>query len=149
MIVSYVDYSPGTLFNIGIWSGSSYGTLLANGVDSTSFDDVTMPIKLIAADSLNIDGPAVLVYGFPENEVSVSAKAGKFGAKLMQRSVFKAKSGGKKYLTVAGHSTCSGPTAEPVKKQVPASFSLTTNPNTNVVTHSNPITLTVTIFDKR
>ena len=66
----------------------------------------------------------------------------------MQRSVFKAKSGGKKYLTVAGHSTCSGPTAEPVKKQVPASFSLTTNPNTNVVTHSNPITLTVTIFDK-
>ena len=50
----YVDYSPGTLFNIGIWSGSSYGTLLANGVDSTSFDDVTMPIKLIAADSLTL-----------------------------------------------------------------------------------------------
>ena len=115
---TFADYPEGTLFNIGITDDGDYGLLLANGETAPSFDDVTMPIKFIAADSIDVDSTIVLFRGSPEKGSSVSGISGKSGNKLTVTQAYKPKKGGKKFLAVAGNLACSGPAAVTIKKEI-------------------------------
>ena len=112
---TFADFPEGTLFNIGIADDGDYGLLLANGMSAPSFDDVTMPIKFIAADSIDVDSTVISFFGSPEKGSSVSGIPGKSGNKMMLTQAFKPKKGGKKFLA-AGNSTCSGPAKETIVK---------------------------------
>ena len=137
---TYIDYPAGTLFDIGIWSGIGYGTLLANGADSTSFDDVTMPIKFIATDSLALDSVVVTIYGAPDNGSSASGIAGKSGNKKMLTQAYKPQKGGKKFLAALDNSTCSGPTKGTIVK-----YKLTVNTCLEDILNNGQTAIRVTV----
>jgi hypothetical protein len=121
--------------------------LLANGEAAPSFDDVTMPIKFIAAESIDVDSTVVSFFGSPERGSSLSGAAAGSNGKGVQQQSLKPKKNGKKYLALAAEISCSGPAKVKIKKQVPANFKFTIDPKTATVTHTQPVKLIVTLID--
>ncbi len=56
---SLTDFSPGQSFEVGIDSGSAYGTILTSGGTGGYFSSASQPFQFIAADSINADSVMV------------------------------------------------------------------------------------------
>ncbi|MFZ1081783.1 MAG: hypothetical protein WAO19_07645, partial [Candidatus Kryptoniota bacterium] len=75
---SLSDFSPDQSFEVGIDSGSAYGTILSSGSTGGYFASIPQPFQFIAADSINADSVMVSIrVGYQPAVASSTVPGGK------------------------------------------------------------------------
>ena len=99
---TFIDYSPGTTFNIGILSGGDYGNLLANGELGSSFDNVDVPIQFIAGSDIASDSAVVSIRATVNSDAGGGVSGNIKTVTKEGKKVSNVKKNGKKFLNDEG-----------------------------------------------